>query len=187
MPLIPDGPLFRLCWFGFLCPCHESDDEHFARLAVYTIRNMPVQWLVCPEEITLLAALTLVDTEALGPCLQLICTDEKRRDVQAQLNSHGQEVRGAFMALISLQQSQDIKLVDQNTIQVYGTVNSTPNLLLQFQVGGDAIDILDYLQGILHWDFVRREDLEDARLRHEATMRWREERQGLVSDMQELT
>ena len=148
---------------------------------------MPVQLLTCLEEIKLHAALTLVDTESLGPCLQLICADERRHDIQTQLNTHGQEVRGAFMALISLQQCQDIKLVDQKTIQVYGTEDSTPHLLLQFQVGDDTTDILDYLQGICHWDCVRRDDIEDARLRNEETMRWREERQSLVSDIQELT
>jgi len=190
MTLFSDGPLFRLWLFGFLCPCHESDDEHVARMAISVIHKMPIQWIACDGS-TLHATLTVVDTETLGPCLQLSCTDEKRHAVDTTVGNgmNSQEINGAFSALISLDHLEHISLKDDDTnnrIQLHGTSNS-PGLLLEFQTDDDPVDLVELLTGIWHWDCMRRDDVEDARLRDEAAMRWREEQQRLVNDQQSLT
>lgn len=181
---LSNAPLLRLYWFGVLCPCHESDEEHFARLAVGKFSKMPIQWRV-HEDMTLPSTLTLVDTDSLGPCLQLTCTDPRTHEMKTSLDANAQELRGKFLALLSLSDFMDVVLVDEYWIQVYGPQPS--NLVLQFHAGEETVDVVEFLRGIWRWDCARREDLEDARLRREAAMRWREENSSLVTLDHELT
>jgi hypothetical protein len=105
--------------------------------------------------------------------------------MKTSLDANAQELRGKFLALLSLSDFMDVVLVDEYWIQVYGPQPS--NLVLQFHAGEETVDVVEFLRGIWRWDCARREDLEDARLRREAAMRWREENSSLVTLDHELT
>lgn len=208
------GPLGRLTLFGWLCPCHESDDEFLARRAIGSLHAAKVQWLqVTSQSISLQNAIINLLDRPLGPSLQLIstssnnnnansgdvkmCTDHvSEPDQQIELWSQFQTVVGNKRYIeIPLSRIDRVELhrnehTERIHIYAYDNKNeqhdNTNNrkakskLLLQLTTK-DPMTLQD-LTTVLHWDRVRRADLESSFEHWEAMQRLREEHKRLKDE-----
>jgi hypothetical protein len=164
------GPLSRLRLFGFLCPCHESDDEYNARMGAAALEFLRIQWYRTVEGrvISLDATLRIYETKTEGPCLKITCEEYHVSDFTTNILT------------IPFKDIDKVELVDTEyrcEIQVYGK----NELLLQFHVHSPQ-EVLFHLIAVLWWDQERRAELEEKLGRLQAAERLQEEQKRLCDD-----
>jgi hypothetical protein len=209
------GPLGRLTLFGWLCPCHESDDEFLARRAIGSLQATKVQWLrVTSQSMSLQKATIKILDRPLGPALQLISTCSNNNNITSSdvtmFTNHGSEpddveVWSQFQTVVGNKRYIEIPLSridrmelhrNENTerIHIYAYYDNDNNkhhdnnnnskakskLLLQLTTT-DPMTLQD-LTTVLHWDRVRRADLESTYEHWEAMQRLREEQKRLKDE-----
>lgn len=181
------GALSRLKLIGFICPCHESDDEYNARVGANALQHVKISWYRAStvgswenSSIILLdAVLSVVDTkQKQGPSLQVYSTDPSRL-VNSFVDDHYivEQTKKRTLLRIPLSEISHVELVDteyHSEIQVYDAhLNS--KLLLQFTIRPEYSyccipppsphDVANNLQAVLHWDTERRQDLNELQAR----------------------
>ena len=144
------GPLGRLRWFGFVCPCHESDVEYNARMGAKALQSLPIQWLRTGDRcqvISVEAVLSLVDDDddtahsQHGPSLQVRSQDAKRfvsstpdaAPIDGETDKYIRKHTARETVLVIPLKDMHVSLVDteyQSIIQVY--VASNHQVVLQF-------------------------------------------------------
>ena len=163
------GPLGRLSFFGFLCPCHESDDEYSARNAMKSLQGKKFAWFrSTPQSISLQYATLHILDRALGPTLQLISNSVPLCRSVDDDEEAGWE---RFQSLAGSKLCVEIPLSRIDRVECYtddggqdhvqcfvyleDVENSKP--LLQLRCG-DTKDTIQHLTAVLHWDRIRRAD-----------------------------
>ncbi|KAI2491659.1 hypothetical protein MHU86_22905 [Fragilaria crotonensis] len=164
------GPLGRLSFFGFICPCHESDDEYLARLALQSLQGKKVAWFrSTSRSISLQYATLHILDRSFGPILQLIsnsvssrCSDEHDEAVEWE---RYQSLMGTKLYVeIPLYRIDRVEChIDDGEAQHIHFYendedgeNSQP--LLQLSCS-DVTDTIEHLAAILRWDRARRADI----------------------------
>jgi hypothetical protein len=201
------GPLGRLKLFGCLCPCHESDDEFLARRAIGSLQSAKVQWLrVTSQSMSLQNAILYLLDRPLGPTLQLSSScsniDSNNSNVTTGTNqgsepdeswSHFQTVVGnkryieiplSCIDRVELHQNEHTERIHiyayDSNIANNNTNHKTSKLLLQLTTTEPTT--LRDLTTVLHWDRVRRADLESMYEHWESMQRLREEQKRLQDE-----
>ena len=171
MPLSFMGPLSRLRLFGFLCPCHESDDEYNARMGAAALESLRIQWYRSSLEGTTTrvvdATLHLSETKMEGPFLNVHSQEYNVDDFT------NQDLR---IPLLEIDRIELVETEYRCEIQVL----TKDYVLLQFHVLSPQ-EIVIHLQAVLHWDQDRRAELEKLE-RLQAGERLHEEEQKRLFD-----
>lgn len=197
-------PLSKLRVVGFLCPCHESDDEYSARVAVNALRGIPIQWYressttswERSSPILLDASLKIVDTQRDGPCLQVKCRDAASLQIHTFIENPQvilQTPRECILR-IPFTEMEKIELVETSYHSEIHILNNN-KLLLRFSLQQPASSsryccciplppspllVVEYLQAILKWNTERQDVIMEKIERRLAALRLREERQRLM-------
>lgn len=164
------GPLGRLSFFGFLCPCHESDDEYLARLALQSLQGKKVAWFrSTSRSISLQYATLHILDRSFGPTLQLISNSVPSRrsdehDETEEWESYQSWMGTKLYVEIPLYRIDRVEchMDDGGAQHIHFYVNdedgemSKP--LLQLSCG-DVGDTIEQLTAILRWDRARRADI----------------------------
>lgn len=186
------GPIGRLKLFGFFCPCHESDEEHLARVGADNLRSIKVDWRQT-DELSVTATISVLD-RPLGPTFQLLCSDPAREAVKEKSKFHT-EYGNQLYVEIALYELCRVELVeDDSEINIYVRAEDEekeaiekPTPILRFvPTVADPIEVEEDLTSVQHWDRERRADIEAMYELGEAGQRLREEKQRLLDEEGEL-
>ncbi len=179
------GPLTRLRLFGFLCPCHESDDEYSARVACILLESTRVEWFrpivatnnnssveleSCPWKRLFISSMMImwIHSHHNRVCkfIARIRIDwYTRLKIALQLLTTTIHKKKTTILQIPLYDIHNIVLHDtpyhSEVHVVYGDAQYNNNNHLQkFRVRGmPAQDVVEHLQALVHWDQERRADI----------------------------
>lgn len=165
------GPLSRLRLFGFVCPCHESDDEYNARVGAAALESLPIQWYRSDSRtVSLDATLHLMETKS-GLFLNIQCAEYTTVS----------DFTNVVLRVIPLSEIDRIDLVETEYRCEIQIVARDHDLLLQFHVVSPQM-VVFHLRAVLHWDQDRRAELEEKLERLQAQERLQEEQKRLFDE-----
>ena len=164
------GPLGRLSFFGFLCPCHESDDEYLARIALQSLQGKKVAWFrSTSRSISLQYATLHILDRSFGPMLQLISNSVPSRRSEEEDETVEWE---RYQSLVGTKLCVESPLYRIDRIECHVDDGGAQHIhfyvddedgekskpLLQLSCV-DVRDTIDQLAAILRWDRARRADI----------------------------
>lgn len=190
------GPVGRLSFFGFLCPCHESDDEYLARTATRTLQGKKIAWFRSTSQSISLqyATLHLLD-RSWGPTLQLISNNAPSRRSDDDDNEEKADWE-LFQSSVGTKLCVEIPLYRIDRVEcctddggaqliqcyVYLDDGEKSKPILQLSCG-DVKDTIQHLTAVLSWDRIRRADIDGSFEHWEAsTPHINEEKAQLLAD-----